>query len=56
MGTQIATVGGLITRVYYCPHHPDISCTCRKPSPELVLRGRDEFDLDLAQSYFIGDG
>lgn len=55
MGEQVAAVGGRITRVYYCPHHPDESCTCRKPSPELVLRGRDEFDLDLTQSYFIGD-
>ena len=52
---EIEHVGGRIDRVYYCPHVPEDECTCRKPSPEMLLRGRDEFALDLAHSYFIGD-
>lgn len=52
---EIARAGGRIDRVYYCPHIAEDECTCRKPSPEMVLRGRDEFSLDLAQSYLIGD-
>lgn len=34
-------------------HDPD--CTCRKPSPEMILTSRDELDLDLARSWLIGD-
>jgi D-glycero-D-manno-heptose 1,7-bisphosphate phosphatase len=51
----IAHSGGRIDRIYYCPHRPEDNCTCRKPSPELLLRARDELNLDLAHSYFIGD-
>jgi D-glycero-D-manno-heptose 1,7-bisphosphate phosphatase len=55
MSQEVARVGGRIDRVYYCPHILEDQCTCRKPSPEMLLRGRDEFSLDLARSYFIGD-
>ncbi|MFP4016410.1 MAG: D-glycero-alpha-D-manno-heptose-1,7-bisphosphate 7-phosphatase [Halanaerobiales bacterium] len=48
--------------IYYCPHHPDVGegkyrqkCDCRKPEPGLLLRGEEEFDIDLNQSYMIGD-
>lgn len=52
---MIAPAGGRIDRIYYCPHRPEDNCTCRKPSPELLLRARDELKLDLAHSYFVGD-
>jgi D-glycero-D-manno-heptose 1,7-bisphosphate phosphatase len=41
--------------VYFCPHHPETGCECRKPRPGMLLRARDELDIDLAQSYMIGD-
>ncbi|HVO73560.1 MAG TPA: HAD family hydrolase [Ignavibacteriaceae bacterium] len=48
-----------IDAFYYCPHHPDFSseedCSCRKPSPQLILLASKEHDIDLAKSYFIGD-
>lgn len=46
-----------ITKVYYCPHHPDFtgSCTCRKPQPGLFLKAAEEFDIDLPGSVLIGD-
>jgi D-glycero-D-manno-heptose 1,7-bisphosphate phosphatase len=48
-----------IDAFYYCPHHPDFSseeeCRCRKPSPQLILRASKEHNLDLTESYFIGD-
>ena len=48
-----------IDAFYYCPHHPDFSseeeCSCRKPSPELVLRSAIDFNIDLSKSYFVGD-
>jgi len=40
---------------YYCPHHPDEHCPCRKPEPEMILRARAEHSIDLKQSYVIGD-
>jgi D-glycero-D-manno-heptose 1,7-bisphosphate phosphatase len=44
---------------YYCPFHPEFSsseeCSCRKPSPELVLKAAEDFNIDLSRSYFIGD-
>jgi D-glycero-D-manno-heptose 1,7-bisphosphate phosphatase len=55
MIAHIARAGGRIDRVYLCPHTRQDKCTCRKPSPEMLLRGRDEFGLDLQGSYFVGD-
>lgn len=55
MQAEVARVGGRIDRVYYCPHTPEEKCACRKPAPEMLERGRDEFALDLTQSFFIGD-
>lgn len=40
---------------YYCPHHPDEHCPCRKPEPEMLLRARLEHGIDLKASYMIGD-
>ncbi len=44
---------------YYCPHHPDFSSDkendCRKPSPQLVFKAAEEFNISLEGSYFIGD-
>ncbi len=40
---------------YYCPHAPDEGCSCRKPSPELIMRAAGELDLDLAASFMVGD-
>ena len=46
-----------IKKVYFCPHHPDISgiCKCRKPKAGMLFDARDEFDLDLNNSIIIGD-
>jgi len=47
---------------YYCLHHPDGvipeysgPCECRKPSPYFLLQAKARFDLDLANSWMIGD-
>ncbi|MCK5806298.1 MAG: HAD family hydrolase [Lentisphaeria bacterium] len=41
--------------VYYCPHHPDAGCGCRKPRPGMLDRAISEFDIDLTRSVVIGD-
>lgn len=51
-----------LTDFYYCPHHPAgsvaeyaIACDCRKPKPGLLLQAARDYDIDLSQSWFIGD-
>lgn len=46
-----------IKKVFYCPHHPDISqsCNCRKPKPGMLLDAAKEFDIDLKNSIIVGD-
>ncbi|MGQ9571378.1 MAG: lipopolysaccharide heptosyltransferase II, partial [Thermodesulfovibrionales bacterium] len=40
---------------YYCPHHPDEKCSCRKPELGMALRARTEHRIDFKKSYVIGD-
>lgn len=46
-----------ISKVYHCPHHPDISgvCECRKPKPKMLLDAKREFDIDMQISLMVGD-
>jgi len=41
--------------IYYCPHHPDAGCGCRKPSPQMILTACREHGLDPKVSFVIGD-
>ncbi len=41
--------------IYFCPHHPDDGCHCRKPNVGMVERAVSELQLDLRHSYLIGD-
>jgi D-glycero-D-manno-heptose 1,7-bisphosphate phosphatase len=52
---EIEARGGRVDRAYYCPHHPDDGCACRKPQPGMLLQAAQELDLDLAGSYLVGD-
>lgn len=55
MLAEIATFGGHIEKIYYCPHGKEEHCLCRKPQPGMLLRARDELSLDLNNALFIGD-
>ena len=44
-----------IDGIYYCPHHPDEECSCRKPKPLIVNSIAAEFAVELKRSYFVGD-
>ena len=46
-----------ITQVYHCPHHPDFSekCECRKPRPKMLLDAKKRFNLDMKNSFMVGD-
>ena len=54
--------GARLDAIYYCAHHPTVGelpyrfdCDCRKPKPGLIIRAAADFDIDLAQSWMIGD-
>jgi len=52
---KLAEQGAKLDVVYCCPHASDSDCSCRKPSPGLVIQAQRDFDLDLLQSYLVGD-
>ena len=41
--------------VYFCPHHPDGDCDCRKPRLGMIMKAIKEHDIDPKRSFFIGD-
>ncbi len=41
--------------IYYCPHHPDEHCQCRKPETGLIEQALCDFKIDLKSSFIIGD-
>lgn len=53
--TELSRRGAPLDAVYYCPHHPDDGCSCRKPQPGLILEAARELQIDLTSSYMVGD-
>ena len=43
--------------IFYCPHHPEFTgpCTCRKPKPGMILRAKEKYDINLKDSFMVGD-
>lgn len=52
---ELATHGISFLEIYIAPEAPDAVSRGRKPSPQFLFDARDTFDIDLAQSYMIGD-
>jgi len=63
---ELAADGGILDRIYFCPHHPDagfpgeipalkIRCECRKPGTLLLQRALTELPIDQRRSALIGD-
>jgi D-glycero-D-manno-heptose 1,7-bisphosphate phosphatase len=55
LGRELAGDGVRFEKIYIAPEKPDEPSHGRKPSPQFLFDARDEFRLDLAQSYLIGD-
>lgn len=62
LNLELGSEGARLDAIYYCPHHPSVGeppyrldCDCRKPKPGLILKAAKEFDVDLAQSWMVGD-
>lgn len=67
METLLGADGAYLDAIYYCPHHPHkgyegeipelkIDCDCRKPKAGMLRRASQEFNIDLSQSWMVGDG
>jgi histidinol-phosphate phosphatase family protein len=51
----LESAGARIRQVYYCVHHPEDACGCRKPAPGLLERAAREHGVDLTRSIVVGD-
>ena len=44
-----------VDAIYFCPHHPNDGCRCRKPATGMIDRAVSELQIDLQKSYLVGD-
>ncbi len=51
----LASAGATIDAVYYCPHGLQPPCACRKPQPGMLLQAARAHEIDLTESWMIGD-
>ena len=67
METLLGKEGAYLDGIYFCPHHPHsgyegevkelkIECDCHKPKPGMLLKAVEDLNIDLSQSYMVGDG
>jgi len=59
---SLAKRGAFIDKIYYCPHHVEGTieeyrkdCNWRKPNPGMIEEAAREFEIDLENSFVIGD-
>lgn len=62
MKDRLAKDGAHIDAIYYCPHYPEaeveryrVDCDCRKPQPGMLKRAEKELNINLKQSFLVGD-
>lgn len=66
LDTLLGACGAYVDALYFCPHHPDkgfegerpelkFACGCRKPERGLIDRAAEDFNIDIASSWYIGD-
>jgi len=55
MREELAAQGVRLDAVYYCPHHPNDGCPCRKPEIGLFTTASEELHIELARSFVVGD-
>ncbi|MBR3152420.1 MAG: HAD-IIIA family hydrolase [Clostridia bacterium] len=66
METLLGNDGAYIDDLFFCPHHSDsgfegevkelkFKCKCRKPSPNMIFKAAKKFNIDIENSWMIGD-
>lgn len=67
METLLGFERAYLDGIYFCPHHSHsgyegelrelkFDCECRKPKPGMLLKAAEDFNIDLSQSWIVGDG
>jgi len=52
---EFESEGVKILDVFFCPHSPDENCNCRKPKPGLFLEAQKKFNINMEESWSVGD-
>lgn len=55
MRMELDKYNGTILDIFYCPHHPDENCQCRKPRPGMLLDFAKKYNADLSKVIMVGD-
>jgi D-glycero-D-manno-heptose 1,7-bisphosphate phosphatase len=55
LARELARDGVRFEKIYIAPEAPDQPSRARKPSPQFLFDARDEFNLNLAESFMVGD-
>lgn len=55
MQNELLKKGAQLDGIYYCPHHPDDNCDCRKPKIGLLKKIAQDFMINLKDAFFVGD-
>ena len=55
MKSIVASHGGRITDIFFCPHTPEQGCSCRKPKPGLIQQACQKYAIDLSDAIMVGD-
>ena len=64
--TDLGQAGAFVNDIFFCPHHPHkgykgeipelkIDCDCRKPKIGMLLKAANKYNIDLSNSWYIGD-
>ncbi len=51
----VHNAGGEIAGIFYCPHHPNENCNCRKPEPGLIAQIGVGLNINTSKVPFVGD-
>jgi len=55
MQAELAKLEGHIDDIFYCPHHPDDNCECRKPKPKMLLDILHKYKIAAQNVLVVGD-
>jgi D-glycero-D-manno-heptose 1,7-bisphosphate phosphatase len=51
----LRALDGLVDAFYFCPHAPTDNCSCRKPQSGMIDDAAKELNIDIANSWIVGD-
>jgi D-glycero-D-manno-heptose 1,7-bisphosphate phosphatase len=55
MRDELSLIGGRVDGIYFCPHHPEAGCACRKPQPGMLRDIIKDFKPTIEEVYMVGD-